>query len=743
MDHMRPLSQTWNRTVLIVWASIWALAGSFAAPLPAAATEVKIFRGATAADFLDGELDGVSVDQLGRLHLAERIDRLTALEEPFLLSAVRLGKGWVVGTGNDGRVLHVAADGKVETLFEAPESEVFALWADPDGTVFAATSPNGKVYRLQGGSSDVFFDPGAVYIWALARSSDGRLLVATGTEGKLFAVDEKGQGTVLLDTDDTHVRSIQPLPGGDVLVGTAGEGLVLRVSAEGKVRTLFDAAQPEIVALTAGGDGSYYAAAVASEASQVDLSKKPESKPASAAGDEEGEDGATVVVEEGASSAVGSRPSGFGGGRSEILSISSDGVVESLWSFEEETVYSLLWHEGKLWLGTGQEGKLYSWRGSDQRMVLEKDAEDSQIVALMTGDRGPSFATTNAAAIYRSAGGSERQGTFTAKAQDAKQLSRFGSFHWWGEEPAGGVVKISVRSGLSAEPDATWSEWSKAVSGHEVPLGDVPRGRYVQWRAELSAGEKTSPRIDAVELSYRQQNLRPRVTDFKALDPGKVLLPANFNPGQQVYEPAHPRRDGIFTTLDTSGPRQDQRVKPLWKLGYRAFAWKAEDPNGDALTYRLDFRPAGGAAEEGEWLPVAEDLDTPYYNFDATVLPDGLYRFRLTASDADANPEDEALSTEALSEPVIIDHGAPAVREIRRRGRVLEVRVEDAWDPLREAVASTDAGEWRAVEAADGLVDGRAETLVVPIPDGARLLLLRLTDAAHNAITVNLSEHIP
>ena len=58
-------------------------------------------------------------------------------------------------------------------------------------------------------------------------------------------------------------------------------------------------------------------------------------------------------------------------------------------------------------------------------------------------------------------------------------------------------------------------------------------------------------------------------------------------------------------------------------------------------------------------------------------------------------------------------------------------------------MASTDAGEWHAVEAADGLVDGRTETLRLPIPAGSRLLLLRLTDAAHNAVTVNLTEEIP
>ncbi|MCB1055280.1 MAG: hypothetical protein KDD11_07170, partial [Acidobacteria bacterium] len=114
----------------ITGCALVALLALTAGAPPAAATSVKIFRNASASDFLDGELDGVSVDELGRLRLAQRIDRLTALDEPFLLSAVRQGDGWIVGTGTDGRVLRVAADGTATTLFTAPESEVFALWAD-------------------------------------------------------------------------------------------------------------------------------------------------------------------------------------------------------------------------------------------------------------------------------------------------------------------------------------------------------------------------------------------------------------------------------------------------------------------------------------------------------------------------------------------------------------------------------------------------------------------------------------
>ncbi|HEY4565585.1 MAG TPA: hypothetical protein VIJ36_21595, partial [Thermoanaerobaculia bacterium] len=223
-----------------------------AAVLPARGTQVKIFQARNQAAFLAGTLDGVSVDALGRMQLAPKVDRVASVAEPFLLSAAVHPDGWVVGTGNAGKVLKVDRKGAVSELFAAPEPEVFAVWADPDGTVYAGTSPKGKVYRIppgKGSKASVFFDPGETYIWALARAADGSLLVGTGTQGKLFRVDAKGTGAVLYDSDDTHIRTLAPLPGGDVLAGTAGEGLILRISPDGRAHTLYDADEPEVVSL--------------------------------------------------------------------------------------------------------------------------------------------------------------------------------------------------------------------------------------------------------------------------------------------------------------------------------------------------------------------------------------------------------------------------------------------------------------------------------------------------------------
>ncbi len=718
------------------------------AAMPSYATQVRIFQAQSQQAFLAGTMEGVSVDSLGRIQLAPRVERLASFAEPFLLAAGVHPDGWVAGTGNAGKVLRIDRKGEVTELFAAPEPEVFAVWADADGTVYAGTSPHGKVYRIPPGKNakgEVFFDPGETYIWSLARSADGGLLVGTGTQGKLFRVDAKGHGEILYDSDDTHVRAVEPLPGGDVLVGTAGEGLILRVGRDGRARTLYDADEPEVVSLAAAADGTCYAAVISSEASLVEQTRDQAgaaaAPPGGAAKPGTGQGQVTVTVEpvdQPAAAAAARRGAAAGGGtRSEVLSISPAGVVESLWSFPEDTVYDLLWQAGRLWVATGLEGKLYRW--ADQQMILEKDVDERQIVAVLPGDPGPVFATTNAAALFHITAGTERTGTYTSAALDAEQVARFGTFSWQGEVPAGGAARFSFRSGVSAEPDRTWSSWSEPREGTEIALAGLPNGRYVQWRAELRAGNGASPRIYETELSYRQENLSPKIAALAALDPGQILVPSNFNPSNQVYEPAHPNREGIFTSV-TLSPEDDggvSRTKVLWKMGYQTLRWTAADPNGDELVYDLSFRHADSG--EGKWLPIVEDLDDDYYSFDALSLPDGVYRFRLRASDGPSNDDGNALVAEQVSDPVVIDHTPPALVKVEKGGS-LRVTVRDAASPLREALYSVNAEEWKPVRAADGLLDGRTEVFLIEAGKAGDLGLLRVTDAAYNVVTFNLSQ---
>ena len=140
----------WSRVVLAV-----ALGVALAWAIPAGASPVRIHQVNSQAGFAAGTLEGVRIDARGVLSLAADVDTVAQVPEPFAFAVAALPDGWAVGTGGEGRVLKVGRDGTVSVLFDAPESNVFALHADADGTLFVGTSPAGKVYR----APEMFADP--------------------------------------------------------------------------------------------------------------------------------------------------------------------------------------------------------------------------------------------------------------------------------------------------------------------------------------------------------------------------------------------------------------------------------------------------------------------------------------------------------------------------------------------------------------------------------------------------------
>ncbi len=713
-----------KRTVQRVarWALILALglAGTLAA------TEVRIFQQQSRSDFADGELDGLAIGVDGSLRRAAHFERLAEIEEPFVFAAAKSGTGWVLATGNSGRVIEVSASGASDVLWTAPEPEIFALFRDHDGTVYAGSSPDGKVYALRGGGGEEIFDPQETYIWAITRAPWGDLLVATGDEGKLYAIGRGGESRLLYASDEPHFRSLHALED-RVLVGTSGEGLILSVDEQGVVRTLHDADAPEVVAFATGENGDWYAAVVASEAGLASSSRSANGNGNGNGNNKQDEDeGESVQVSVEAASQPETPPKGEA--RSVIVR-GRGGAVEEIERLTDETVYSLAWVEGRLWVGTGVEGKVYSRH--DDGLALETTVADRQVIGVF-GGTPPSLVTTNAAAVHRVAPDAEVAGSYASKPLDARSVARFGTLRWVGTAGDEAALRYAFRTGSSSKPDQTWSAWTEGASGREVSLAEVPSGRYLQWRLDVAPEAGADTRVSAVEISYRQSNRPPTITALAALPPGQVLVPASFNPGDQTYEPAHPNRDGIFTRLEPSVRSSNGRLKTLWRRGYLTLRWEAGDPNEDQLEFALHFRRDGS---EGEWLPLADELEETHYGFDATVLPDGIYRIRLTASDAPANPADDVARVERVSPPIVVDHSPPSLGTASAG----LVEIVDELSPIRGAEVSIDAAEWVPAVAKDGLLDGRTETVIVESPPEAELVLLRVMDAAFNTTTFEIS----
>src|SRR6266436_2319504 len=224
------------------------------------------------ADLLKGEARGISVTDNGILTLAPNLSQLFNTDQAYIWSTAMDAAGNVyLGTGHDGKLFRISADGKGSLLYKAPELDVTAIAIAGDGSLFAATSPDGKVYRVTAdGKAEVYFDPADKYIWSLAILGDGSLAVGTGDNGKLYrirAAGSKPESSLLINTNQTHVMSLAVTKQGDLIAGTDPGGLLLRISSDGKAFGLYDASLREIHALASAPDGSIYALALSDAAS--------------------------------------------------------------------------------------------------------------------------------------------------------------------------------------------------------------------------------------------------------------------------------------------------------------------------------------------------------------------------------------------------------------------------------------------------------------------------------------------
>ena len=111
--------------------------------------------------------------------------------------------------------------GRSTTFFDTTELEVHALALAPDGTIYAATSPDGRIYKIdRSGKGVPFFDPEDKYIWSLALDQSGNLFAGTGEKGLIYKITPDGKGSTFYQTKATHVITLAFERNGQLLAGT-------------------------------------------------------------------------------------------------------------------------------------------------------------------------------------------------------------------------------------------------------------------------------------------------------------------------------------------------------------------------------------------------------------------------------------------------------------------------------------------------------------------------------------------
>jgi sugar lactone lactonase YvrE len=733
------------------WTSVlaWALVGWAGLT----ASSPTFWTVSTQTDFLKGDVEDLSIDSDGRVFLGPSASVVAETAAPFLwsIAAGTDGTLWA-GSGNEGKVLRIGKDGKLTTLFDAPELEVHALALAPNNGLYVATSPDGKIYQVASdGTSKTFFDPDDKYIWALAVDASGNVYAATGDKGVIYKITPDGTGSRFYKTNATNVVSLAVTKSGDVIAGTESPGRVFRVDATGKAFVMLDSPFREIHALRIAPDGTIYAAALSGTSGSSDRpADRPPTEPGPApVGTVSTEITAISVMESPASGSSGgstAAPRARRAGRGAVYRIRMDGFWDSIWDSGEDVPYDLLVEpDGRLLVATGTDGKIFRVGGEPARATLLARAAARQVTALLREPSGRIVGTTsNPGKVFALAAEPARRGSYDSDVRDAGTVASWGAIRWRAAFN-GGQVQLQSRSGNTATPDETWSPWSKPyvnAAGEQIAS---PNARYLQWRAVLTSAGAASPVLTSVTAAYLPRNLRPEVLSITVHPPGTVFQ-RPFSTGEMEIagfeDNTSDGRQPSQSQASSQGSSQTPPPSPalgrrIYQKGLQTLVWKAEDGNEDRLQYDALYRREGETA----WKTLKRGLWDPILVWDTTSVPDGTYMVKIAASDAPSNSPGTALVGEMESTTFDIDNTPPRI-EVQPGARngagiTLSFVVRDEQSSVQRVEYSTDASRWRVVYPKDGIPDSRREEFDVALEDseGARSVIIRATDAMNNVTT--------
>ena len=673
-------------------------------------------------DYLAGKFDGISISHEGLLFLSPKEEDLEGPPEEFYLSLLIEERGTkYLGTGHSGKIYEVSANGQFKLYSQLPEMDIYCLTQDRSGNLYAGTSPNGQIYKITSeGNPEPFFNPSEKYIWELMFSDSGSLLAAVGESGGIYEINNQGEGKKILEAEENHILCMKKTENSQLIAGSGGRGVIYRVIPGKKATILYESSFEEIKSLALDKEGNIYAAA----GGKVVEPKKDAKSLLPAVP-------STAITVTATPTAPSAGQAGISADKQPgaVIRIDPEGLTKQLWSSEEELAYSLIWDEAKkkITFGTGDKGRIYEV-GADDKVSLLLQKESEQIYFLLEHGADIYALANNPSRLSRISPEQRFEGEYQSRILDAGTLSKWGRLEWDAELPTGAIVLFLTRSGNSAEPDRTWSDWSPPYQNFQGEQILSPKGRYLQFKVIFRAESgKMSPRLNKASIFYLHTNLPPALTKLDLLPPNEVYL----KPPEQndvIWG------EDLGLTEQALAKNKSQSYiapKKVDKKGYRTITWDAKDENGDSLIYSVSIR----GENESRWRMLKQKWVEKILAFDTAMFPDGIYFIKVEASDFPSNPKGTDLKAEKISRSLVIDNSLPVIRNFRAEKQdnrlTVSFLVEDTRSHIKEAKYLVRPEDWQTVFPEDGICDSKRETFrfTTVIPSGAdNMIVVQVKD---------------
>jgi hypothetical protein len=714
------------RQPLRIFAPVLFAALAVSAPKLSRAQGTHLWTQSQIDDFEKGTPNGIAITSEGRLLEGPGLTELFTTPSTFVWSVAADKNGMAyLGTGSPATVLRIGTQkGDTPfTLFKTKDLTVQVVRVGPDGALYAATLPSGKVYKLNAAATEtqddseatVVFDPEKLpapakssedkpaeekssakthYVWDLTFDKAGRLYIAAGDPGAIYRVDPSKPGAAaetFFKTDEAHIRTLAWEANGNLIAGSDGSGLVYRISPEGKGFVLFDSPRREVTSVAVSSNGTIFAACVGDK-ERNPLPPLPV----------QGVGAVTITIVQPGSLQAANTSTSLPEG-TEIYALKEDQAPRKLWSDKDTIVYELAARPDGLLALTGNRGRVFRINEDGSYADIgHLDAQQGLSLAVEQNSENVLIGAGNTGKLFRL--GEATTHEYASDVLDAGAFARFGRIE---VEPGSRGYRIFTRTGNIDQPVRGWTDWLPLNAG----VVASPPGRFLQWKVQLQPGGS----VASVGVNYLPVNTAPVVDDLVVV-PGARLNPQAQISNQQNVSISFPSSGQSAVSFDTNSSSNPlQATKDRTAITVR---WAAHDDDGDKLVYSLYLRGDG----ETVWRLLKARIEDEAYSFDATRIPDGGYQIKVVASDAPSQPPSDVLTGDKISDRFVTDTTPPVVSALRATPASAECRsatcppafqitfdADDATSPISHAEYSLDAGPWQYIAPVGRLSDSQHE----------------------------------
>lgn len=642
-------------------------------------------------DFLRGKHLGTSVTSKGTLVLVPSARAIFKSAEMLPWKMVSTANGTYVAGWNSATVVRLTTGGSTEPFFpKAGDSfpnveSVTALATDAQGNLLVGTWPDQHVRLLAAADGTVLKDwhlPGAS-VWDVAVASNG-VRYAACDQGALYILRDNADVPLQVGctVPDKNVYALAAGLNGDIYLSTSPRGKVYRLTATGQLSSVYEA-RGSVTSLTVDKAGNLY---------------------------------------------VGTSPT------CRIVRVSPDGTQQEIMrgmGRGNRHVLALQMLDDTLYAATGPAGGIYR--------IMHPTTADSEVSAVFaredqgtgTGDQthaGPESVMVNALAVspqgrLLAAASSpsqvlelvpRTQGAFLSAVLQTPSVARWGQLVMHARIAEKEAVIVESRSGQTALPDTTWSQWQE-LSKDGATLTSPP-ATFAQFRVRMTGVPTNSPALEYVRVYFQPFNQPPAL---KLLEP---KVGSYLNGKKQIrWEGRDPDGDDLVYTVSVS--RDDGLT---WKQLTPSKPEPKDNPAAD--NGKLTIKPTKGTVKgKPETAPpapapakVSAEISETSIPWDTNMADDGTYRIKVVASDKYAKPM-EAKTAEVISGRFVVDNSSPTVavaEKVFGWEKLRRFEVIDNMTPIVGGKFRINDGPWTALVAEGGIFNSKRKWVLLTSPDG-------------------------